>query len=133
MWIRGAAGRYSAINGPQWAGALAHYAFFSLFPLIILSVAVGSACVERSEATTTIVGFIESYLPIGAQRQRYVFDTVSGVIDARGSAGAIALITLAWATTRSLSLMIRIVNRAWRLEAAAWWRLPLKGLTFSCS
>lgn len=130
IWIRCAASRYTSINGPQWAGALAHYAFFSLFPLIILSVAVGSAFVERSEATATIVGFIETYLPIGAQRQRYVFDTVSGVIDARGSAGAIALITLAWATTRSLSLMIRIVNRAWRLEATAWWRLPLKGLTF---
>jgi Ca2+-transporting ATPase len=86
--------------------------------------------VERTEATTAIVTFVEHYLPIGAQRQRYVFDTISGVIDARGSAGAIALLMLGWATMRSLSLMIRIVNRAWRIEAAAWWRLGLKGLTF---
>lgn len=130
LWLRCAAERYSRINGPQWAGALAHYVFFALFPLIILFVAVASAFVDRGEATASIVEFIERYLPIGAQRQSYVFDTVSGVIDARGSAGVIALLTLAWATMRSLSLMIRIVNRAWRIEAAAWWRLPLKGLIF---
>ena len=46
-----AAQRYGAINGEQCAASFAYYAFFSLFPLILLFVAIGTLFVRDREQT----------------------------------------------------------------------------------
>lgn len=118
------------IDGAQWAGAFAHYAFFALFPLIILFVSLASIFVDRDRAGTQIIGFVETYVPIGNEKQGYIFDTIAGVIDARAPASAVAFVMLAWAVMRFFATLIRATNRAWGIEAHDWWRLPLKSLAF---
>jgi Ca2+-transporting ATPase len=128
--LRQAMKHFWQIDGPQWAGAIAHYAFFALFPLIILFVTFASVFIDRDRAATQIIAFIETYVPIGNEKQSYIFDTIDGVINARAPASAVAFVILAWSVTRFLATLIRAVNRAWGIEARDWWRLPLKSLAF---
>jgi Ca2+-transporting ATPase len=112
----------------QLAAAFAHYAFFSLFPLIILVVTIASVFIDRDRAGTEIVAYVENYFPIGGEKQSYIFDTIKGVVKARGQAGIVAFVMLVWAAMQFFTTLICATNRAWGVEAYNWWRLPLKSL-----
>ncbi|MHB1460886.1 MAG: YihY/virulence factor BrkB family protein [Armatimonadota bacterium] len=122
--------KFALIDGTQWAAAFAHYAFFSLFPLIILFVTIASIFINRDRAGTEIISYVESYVPIGGDNQRYIFDTIAGVVRTRGKAGILAFVILAWGSMGFFTTLIRATNRAWGADAYSWWRLPLKSLVF---
>jgi uncharacterized BrkB/YihY/UPF0761 family membrane protein len=48
--------RYGAINGEQCASSFAYYAFFSLFPLILLCVAIATLWIYVSGVIVIICG-----------------------------------------------------------------------------
>jgi uncharacterized BrkB/YihY/UPF0761 family membrane protein len=125
-----ATNRFMDIDGTQWAGAFAHFAFFALFPLIVLSVSIASAFVDRGAAGGEIIAYVETFIPIDGENQSYIFDTVSGVIAARGQASLLALLLLAWAGLGFFSTLIRATNRAWGLDVHNWWQQPLASLVF---
>lgn len=122
--------QFSRIEGAEWAGAFAHYAFFSLFPSIVLFVSIASVFVDRDLAATKVIAYVQTYVPISGEMQSYIFDTIAGVVKARGQAGAVALLMLVWAAMRFFTTLISATNRAWGAEAYNWWRLPLKSLAF---
>lgn len=126
--FRLAARRFLRIDGTDWAGAFAFNAFFSLFPLMILLVTIASAFIDRGLAGTAVIAYVETYVPIGGDMQNYIFDTVAGVINARGPAGAVAFIILAWVTLQCFTTLVSATNRAWGTAGYSWWRLPLKSL-----
>ncbi|MBP7622722.1 MAG: YihY/virulence factor BrkB family protein [Xanthomonadales bacterium] len=128
--IAAAARRFLDIDGTQWAAAFAHFTFFALFPLIVLSVSVASAFVDRGAAGGEIIAYVETFIPIDGANRSYIFDTVSGVIAARGEASLFALIMLAWAALGFFSTLIRATNRAWGVDAHNWWQQPLASLAF---
>jgi len=128
--LRVAVKKFSRIDGAQRAGAFAHYAFFSLFPLIILFVTIASTFIDRDRAGTEIIAYVETYVPIGGEKQSYIFDTIAGVVKARGQAGVVAFLMLGWAAMGFFAALIRATNCAWGIEAQDWWRLPLKSLVF---
>lgn len=127
--LRRAWRRFFEIDGPQWAAAFAYYAFFSLFPAIVLFVTIASAFIEREQATSAIIAFIEAYIPLGRDNERDIFNSVAEVVEARNQAGAVASVVLIWGAIRFLSTLIRATNRAWGAEAHRWWRLPFKSLS----
>jgi YihY family inner membrane protein len=118
--------RFAAIEGEQRAGAFAYYALFSLFPLILLGVTVGSLVVEPGRAMHEIIRFVNLYLPLGEENQALLAETVRGVIEGRGGIGIVAFLGLAWSSSRFFYVLVRGVNRAWNTEPHNWWRLPLK-------
>lgn len=118
------------IGGAESAAAFAHYAFFALFPLILLSVSIVSVFVDRNRAGTAIIAYVETLVPIGGEKQTYIFDTIGGVVEARGQVGVVSLLMLAWAAKGLFTTLIHAANRAWSEEPHRWWRLPLKSLTF---
>lgn len=63
--LRHAVKNFWRIDGAQWAGAFAHYAFFALFPVIILFVTLASIFIDRDQAGAQIIAFVETYVPIG--------------------------------------------------------------------
>lgn len=77
-----------------------------------------------------VIAYIENHVPITGEMQHYIFGTISGVITARGQAGAIALLMLIWAAMGFFATLIRTTNQAWGTETANWWRLPFKSLGF---
>jgi len=121
---------FTRIDGAQRAAAIAHYAFFSLFPLTILFVAIASVFVDRDRAAAQIIDFVQRFASTADRQHNYVFDTLAGVVKARKQAGAIAFLLLGWAAMRFFATLIRATNRAWDAEATEWWRQPVKSLVF---
>ena len=121
---------FSRIDGVQSAAAFAHYAFFSLFPLIVLCVTITSVFVDRDRAGTKVIAYVETYIPITGEMQSYIFDTIAGMVKARGQAGAVAFLMLVWAAMQFFTTLIHATNQAWGAPGYSWWRLPLKSLVF---
>lgn len=88
--------KFLQIDGGQWAGAFAFNAFFSLFPLIVLFVTITSAFIDLDRAGKEIIAYMERYVPIRGEMQSYIFDTIAGVVKARGQVGAVAFLILVW-------------------------------------
>lgn len=126
LWL--AVKKFYRIDGPQWAGAFAHYAFFSLIPLIILLVTVASFFIDGDQAAAKIIATIKTTIPIGGKEQQYIFGAISGVVEARQGAGIVAFVVLGWAAMRFFVTLIRATNRAWGTMMRNWWRLPLKSV-----
>ena len=120
--------KFWQIDGTQWAGAFAFNAFFSLFPLIVLFVTIASAFIDGDRAGQEIIVYMERIVPINGEMQNYIFNTIAGVINARGQAGAVALLLLVWVALQCFITLISATNRAWGIESINWWRLPLKSL-----
>jgi YihY family inner membrane protein len=120
--------KFWQIDGVQWAGAFAFNAFFSLFPLVVLFVTIASVFIDGDRAGQAIIVYLERIVPINGEMQHYIFDTIAGVITARGQAGAVALLLLVWVAVQCFITLISATNRAWDIESHNWWRLPVKSL-----
>ena len=128
LWL--AVKKFSQMDGAQSAAAFAHYAFFSLFPLIVLIVTIASAFIDRDRAGTEVIAYVEIYIPINGEMHNTIFDTIAGVIKARGQASVLAFLMLIWASMGFFATLIRATNQAWGVEVSNWWRLPFKSLGF---
>jgi YihY family inner membrane protein len=121
--------RYSQINGEQCAASFAYYAFFSLFPLILLSVAVGTFFVpDRLQAALQVVKQVEEYLPLQAKDKVVLVDTIAHAIQNGWRAGIFGILALIWSALRFFQALVIGVNRAWGFKDYNWWKLPLKNL-----
>ena len=126
--FRLAASRFFDIDGAEWAGAFAFNAFFSLFPIMVLLVTLASVFIARDQAATEVIAYVGTYVPISGDMQAYIFDTVAGVIKARGQAGVVAFFILVWVALQCFSTLVSATNRAWGSARYNWWRLPLTSL-----
>ena len=80
--LRRAYERYGAIDGEQCAAAFAYYAFFSLFPLILLLVAVGTFFVrDRHAVAVQVVQQVQQYFPLPSKDKAVLTSTIDGVIE----------------------------------------------------
>ena len=122
--------RYNEIDGEQRAASFAYYAFFSLFPLIVLLVTTvgGSLLKDQAAASLTVTLLLQQYIPLSPADQKAILATINGFIAGRGSAGLLAFLTLAWSSLRFFQALVRGVNRAWGTKEYAWWHLPLKNI-----
>ena len=118
------------MDGTQYAAAFSHYAFFSLFPLIILCVTIASVFIDGNRAATQVMAYVKTYIPASDGMQSHVVETISGVVRARRQAGLVALVMLVWVAMNFFTILIQANNRAWNIQAYRWWRLPLKSLVF---
>lgn len=121
--------RYGLIDGEQCAASFAYYAFFSLFPLILLCVAMATAFVQDGEVTAgKILIQVDQYLPLQESDRVLLLHTVQGVIEHGLGAGVLGFLVLAWSSLRFSQALVIGVNRAWGLKDYNWWKLPLKNL-----
>jgi YihY family inner membrane protein len=121
--------RYGLIDGEQCAASFAYYAFFSLFPLILLCVAIATLFVQDSRVTAAgILIQLDQYLPLQESDRVSLLHTVQGVITHGLGAGVLGFLVLAWSSLRFSQALVVGVNRAWGLPDYNWWKLPLKNL-----
>lgn len=118
------------IEGAQRAGAVAHFAFISMFAAITLCVAVASLFFDRQRASSEVITFVQSYVPISDKVRKNIFEAIADLVNGRGPAGTIASLLLSWSVMRFITTLIRAVNRAWSTHPEPWWRLALKSLLF---
>lgn len=120
--------RYSDIDGEQRAASFAYYAFFSLFPLILLITVTGSLFFEKNRVQEEVLNLVGAYIPLSTSEQAGIMQAISGFIQQRGKAGILALLGVAWTSLRFFQALVRGVNRAWGTHEYSWWRLPIQNL-----
>lgn len=69
--------------------------------------------IDREQAGAAVITYVQTYVPISGKMQSYIFDTTAGVINARGQAGVLALLTLIWTTMKIFSTLTSAMNKAW--------------------
>lgn len=122
--------RYIDTDGELRAASFAYYAFFALFPLILLFISIGGWIYKGSEAEvgTRILEMIDHYVPVQDGGQNLIASTINGVIASRSTAGIVALLALIWSSLRFFQALVQGVNRAWGLQEYPWWRVPIANL-----
>jgi len=97
-------------HASQAAAGMAYYAVFSLFPLLLFLITLGSVFVAAEEAQRQVYEFINRVLPIS---QDVVIQNVQQVLENRRTIGAIAAVTLLWSALGFFTVLAFQIDRAW--------------------
>jgi YihY family inner membrane protein len=121
--------RYGEVQGEQCAASFAYYAFFSLFPLILLFVAIGTLFVsDQEQAARRLVIQIEEFTPLQQSDRDLIMSTVEGVVRHGWGVGILGFLALVWSSLRFFQALVIGINRASGGKDYDWWRLPLRNL-----
>ncbi len=102
--------RFLQAHALEVAAGMAYYFFFSLFPLLIFLVALGSYVLEAEQVRTQVFEWLVSVFPTATD---LVERNIDLVISRRGTASLTATIGLLWAGSGAFAAVERNVNRAW--------------------
>jgi YihY family inner membrane protein len=94
-------------NAFEWAAVISFYFLVSLFPLLLLAMITASLFVDPIWATEQATSLLGKFLPRGAVE---IEEIVSEAIAARGRAGALALVVLAFTGRRVLGALTKGLN-----------------------
>jgi len=101
--------RFAKERGSEAAASLAYYAFFSIFPILLVFIVVGSFFVDRVVVQNQLLVLLEGVIP-GAQD--VVIENIERVLELRGAVTFIALVTLIWSATSVFNILVKNINRA---------------------
>jgi len=122
-----AASTFGASRGAEAAAGMAYYALFSLFPLVLLLVAIGSFVLEQQQAFMQTIAFLNRIIPVSNE---LIFDNVREVLELRGAVGVVGLIASVWAAMGFFTVLSRNVGRAWPgVQDRGFWQQRLVALS----
>jgi membrane protein len=108
--LRDAFDHFGESKAPHVAAGLAYYSMFSLFPMLLALIAVGSFFLEGELVQQQVVTSVTRVVPISEQ---LILDNVDQVLDRRGRVGGVGLLGLLWAGTGVFTVLVNHINRAW--------------------
>jgi membrane protein len=126
-------------QGNANAAATAYYTLFSVFPLTLLLISLGSYVLNSEEAQRAALAAVGTYLPAAVE---LVERNIQRVLELRGTASLIGLVGFTWAASGVFGSLSRGINRAWDLvrprpawaeRALAAGLVLLVGILFSLS
>ena len=121
--------KYIETDGEQRAASFAYYALFSLLPLLVLLITIGSRFLgDWGQATTQVFALMSEYMAVDLGGSEQVRATVEGFMQSRLGSGLVSGVILLWCSLRFFQALVQGVNRAWGTNEYSWWRLPLKNL-----
>jgi len=96
-------------HGSDLAAAIAFYAFFSIFPLLLGVIAAAGYFFETELARAQLYGSLDEILPGSVDLVR---QNLESVVRARGALGVIGVLGLFWSGSAAFGAITRGVNRA---------------------
>lgn len=93
------------------AAAITYYALFSLFPLLLFLVAIGSSVLKSEQIQSQVLNFVGEVLPAS---QGLVKTNIQQVLRLRGAVSIVGTIGLLWSATAVFSILTQNINQAWR-------------------
>ena len=90
---------FSRNDGSHMAAGVAYYAIFSIFPLMLGTIAIAGLFVSAEDVQERVVEFFDTQVGIGSQE--VLTSNVDALVNARGAVGLLAIITLFW-TSRAV-------------------------------
>lgn len=121
--------RFFSVSGSDHAAAFAFYAFFSLFPVILLLVSFASLFVERDDAAALIIASSRDFLPVDAAHGDDLSRQLQKVVENPAPARFVGILSLAWAGLRFFKSLVHVHNLIWRCTDIPWWHTPVKSAT----
>ena len=107
------------------SASIAYYGLFSLFPMLLFLVFLGSQFLESEEARMALNDTITEFLPVATETVRRVVDQT---LEMRGSIGLIAGIGLLWSASSLFNQMTTSLNVIWGASPRPFWRRRLVAL-----
>jgi membrane protein len=101
--------RFSESRGSEAAASLAYYAFFSIFPMALVFIVIGSFFVDRSVVQAQVLAQLEGGIP-GAEE--VVVSNIERVLNLRGAVTFVAVLSLVWSATSVFNILAININRA---------------------
>lgn len=102
--------RFFQARAPEVAAGMAYYFIFSLFPLLIFLIALGSYVLETDQARAEVFAWLVELFPTATD---LIDRNLQLVVTQRGPAGITALVGLLWAGSGAFNALARNINRAW--------------------
>jgi membrane protein len=100
-------------QGNANAAAVAYYTLFSVFPLTLLLIAMGSFFLDPQQAQEAALAALGAILPGAAD---LVQTNIQQVLESRGTAGLIGIVGFVWAASGVFGGLSRAINQAWDVE-----------------
>ena len=101
--------RFSEERGPEASASLAYYALFSIFPILLVIITVGSFFVDRGVLQQQLLDMLQGVVP-GAEE--LVIGNIDQVLESRGAVTFVALVSLIWSSTGVFNILAKHINRA---------------------
>jgi membrane protein len=101
---------FTKSRATQAAASLAYYTFFSIFPLMLLLVLVGSYFLDRQNMVQRVTQAVQSALPIS---QQVIVQNLQQVLKARAAVGIFVLVSLLWSASGMFNDLAYEINKAW--------------------
>jgi membrane protein len=100
---------FALSRGAEAAASIAYYAFFSLFPLLLVLITVGSYLIRDPQIVQQIMAWSIEAIPVS---QEIVIRNIETVLEQRGTVGLVGMIGLLWSGTNVFSILSLNINRS---------------------
>lgn len=114
--------KYTQDNCATLAAALAFHSFFSIFPLLLFVIYIGSQLLETTGVYELLSSGLISFLPTGGDT---ISEIISATISLRGSIGLVGVVGLLWSATSVFTVLEEALNRIWGAKPRGFWRKRL--------
>jgi membrane protein len=101
---------FTKARGAEAAASITYYVLFSIFPLLLSVIAIGSFFLEDDQVMAQIVQFVQASIPVAADM---ILQNIEEVLEARGTFGVIGVGSLIWSASAAFTSLFRNINRAW--------------------
>ena len=110
------------------SGAVAYFGIFSVFPLVLLTLAAaGRVLGSEKEAAVAVLELVSVYLPGAVQAARSLVKTLS---TSHGFLNGLAIVGLLWSGSQILYYLELAMNLAWDCKPRPWWKSRLRSILF---
>jgi membrane protein len=118
--------RYSELNGNYLASAVTLTAFLSIFPLLLVAIAIiGFLAAGKADFSADVI----EYLGITGDARTSITNALNKAQESRRLASVIGIVGLLWSGLGLVAAVQYAINAAWQV-AGRGWRDKLKGLTW---
>ncbi len=101
---------FTKARATQAAAGLAYYTFFSIFPLMLLLILIGSFFLDRQNVAQRVTQAVQSALPVS---QQFIANNLQQVLKARTAVGIFVLVSLLWSASGMFNNLAYEINEAW--------------------
>jgi membrane protein len=104
---------FSRDDGSHMAAGVAYYAIFSIFPLMLGTIAVAGMFVSAEDVQARVLDFFETQIGVGSEE--ILTGNIDTLVNARGAVGLLAIVALFWTSRAVFGAVHRVLNRAWKV------------------
>jgi len=108
--LRQVAQKWGESGVTQVAASMAFYTLFSLFPLLLLLISIGSILLKNRGTVDQILRFVGETLPAA---QFLVNENITNLVQQRGPIGLVGFVSLLWSASNVFAILSAHINSAW--------------------